>query len=213
MTSLPRSLKSGSRAAMRRLGPWLNRLRADRRGVAAVEFALLVPILLSLYFVTMEVSQAVETSKKVSRVASMTADLVTQQSTITQAEVKAVMDIGEALLQPYNRSAPAIMVTAIQMSTDATPKAVVVWSRKLKGGAHSPGIAKGTELNDVPAKLKVAGTFLVRVESALEYRPVITWTASQKTTLGLTAAFDKINMGDTYYLRPRMSDAVPCADC
>jgi Flp pilus assembly protein TadG len=198
---------------MCRLGSCLNRLRADRRGVAAVEFALLVPLLLSLYFVTMEVSQAVETSKKVSRVASMTADLVTQQSSITQAEVKAVMDIGEALLQPYNRSAPAIMVTAIQMSNDATPKATVVWSRKLKDGAHSAGIAKGTELTDVPAKLKVAGTFLVRVESALEYRPVVTWTASEKTTLGLTAAFDKIQMGDTYYLRPRMSDAVPCADC
>jgi len=191
----------------------MRRLRADRRGVAAVEFALLVPLLLSLYFVTMEVSQAVETSKKVSRVASMTADLVTQQSSITQAEVKAVMDIGESLLQPYNRSLPGIMVTAIQMSNEATPKATVAWSRQLKDGAHSAGIAKGTVLNDVPAKLRVAGTFLVRVESTLEYRPVITWSADGKTMLGLTAAFDKINMGDTYYLRPRMSDNVPCADC
>lgn len=207
------------RAAIRAPGSGSNPLRAvralgaDRRGVAAVEFALLVPLLLSLYFVTMEVSQAVETGKKVSRVASMTADLVTQQSSITRTEVNAVMDIGQSLLQPYSRSLPTITITAIQMSNEPTPKATVVWSRRLKDGAHSAGIAMGTVLDDVPAKLRVAGSFLVRAETGLEYRPVITWTASGKTELGLTAAFDKIDMGDTYHLRPRMSDTVPCADC
>ena len=51
----------------------------DRRGVAAVEFALIAPLLLSMYFVTMEVSQGIEANKKVGRVGSIVADLVTQQ--------------------------------------------------------------------------------------------------------------------------------------
>ena len=66
-------------------------LLRDRRGVAALEFALIVPLLLSMYFVTMEVSQAIETNKKVGRVGSMVADLVTQQQTITKAELDAIM--------------------------------------------------------------------------------------------------------------------------
>ncbi|MBE0692234.1 MAG: pilus assembly protein, partial [Aquamicrobium sp.] len=62
--------------AIRKLGGVI----ADRRGVAAIEFAFIAPLLLMLYFVTMEVAQGIETNKKVSRVGSMVADLVTQQS-------------------------------------------------------------------------------------------------------------------------------------
>ena len=42
-------------------------LLGDRRGVAALEFALIAPLLLSMYFVTMEVAQAIESNKKVGR--------------------------------------------------------------------------------------------------------------------------------------------------
>ena len=59
-----------------------------------------------MYFVTMEVSQAIETNKKVSRVASMVADLVTQQQTTSMAELEAIMQIGQSLLTPYYRSKP-----------------------------------------------------------------------------------------------------------
>jgi Flp pilus assembly protein TadG len=39
------------------------RLIPDRRGVAAVEFALVAPLLLCMYFVTMEVAQGIEANK------------------------------------------------------------------------------------------------------------------------------------------------------
>lgn len=203
-------------SAMRKAGAGARRLAArlwqDRRGVAAVEFAFIAPIMFCMYFLTMEISQAIETSKKVSRIGSMVGDLVTQQSTISKAETDALLTIGEALLQPYNRSRPTITVTAIQITTDATPKVLVSWSRKLSNGVYSAGAAKGTTTT-VPASLKVAGTFLLRVESQLTYTPVVAWSDSQEKTLGITAAFSSINMGDTYYLRPRMSDSVPCGDC
>ena len=50
----------------------------DRRGVAAIEFAFIVPVLLCMYFITMEASQGLVTDKKVSRIGSMVADLITQ---------------------------------------------------------------------------------------------------------------------------------------
>ena len=61
--------------------------------------------------------------------------------------------------------------------------------------------------------MNTPGSFLVRVESFLDYRPVITWAAADKKPLGLTAAFDNISMKQTYYLRPRMSSQVTCSDC
>jgi Flp pilus assembly protein TadG len=187
----------------------VTRFRSDLRGVAAVEFALIVPILLIMYFVTMEASQAVETSKKVGRIGSMVADLVTQQPTITKADIDAIMRIGTVTLQPYNRSDPTITVTAVQLTSDATPVAKVVWSRKLVNGVASAGPTSTT----IPATLNVAGTFLIRVDSYLGYEPVITWAAGSQQKLGLITAFDDISMNETYYLRPRRSLTIPCSDC
>jgi Flp pilus assembly protein TadG len=203
----------GSRSRrMSQISGWIGGLLHDRRGVAAVEFAFIVPLLLSMYFVTMEVSQAIETNKKVSRVGSMVADLIAQQQSISKSEVDAVMQIGGALLQPYNRSKPKIVITAIQITDESSPKVQVFWSRKLVEGATSVDAAKGTTTT-VPTALNVRGSFLIRVESDLAYKPVVTWAASDKPALGLTAAFDNISMSETYYLRPRMSPQVTCADC
>ena len=184
----------------------------DRTGVAALEFALIMSLLLALYLVTMEVAQAIEANKKVARVGSMVADLVTQMPAINKSELEGIMRIGEATLQPYNRSKPSIMVTAIEVDED-TPEALVVWSRKLVNGAFSTGLEEDDVITDLPPALRINGTFLVRVESSLAYRPVITWAASSKTTLGLTAAFDVISMKETYHLRPRRSTDIPCDDC
>lgn len=197
---------------LQRLRASLSRLRRDRRGVAAVEFAFIAPVLLSLYFVTMEVSQAIEVNKKVGRVGSMVADLLTQQQATNKSEVEAVLKIGESILQPYNRSKSKITVTAIQITDENTPKVQVAWSRKLENGAVGAGAAKNS-ITTVPDTLKIRNTFLIRVESQLAYKPVITWSAEGKQVLGLAAAFDGIGMKETYYLRPRMSSTVPCGDC
>lgn len=198
--------------ALTRFGERVTRFLRDGRGVAAVEFAFIAPILLALYFVTMEVAQGIETNKKVGRVASMVADLLTQQQMVAKSEVEAIMKIGESILQPYNRTVPKIVVTAIQITDEAAPKVLVAWSRKMENGSFAQDEPAGSATT-VPEKLKIKGTFLMRVETYLDYRPVVTWTADQKETLGLMAAFDNINMRESYYLRPRMSQAIPCADC
>jgi len=194
----------------------VKRLLADRQGVAAIEFAFVVPLLLCMYLVTMEVSQGIESNKKVSRIASMVADLVTQQQTTSKAELDAILQIGASLLQPYNRSTPKILITAIEVTDETTPKVKVAWFRKSGGDAEldkqCPDPTKGAATT-IPPALQTRGSFLIRVEDCLKYLPVISWAAESKKPLGLTAAFDKIPMKETYYLRPRMSSQVTCSDC
>lgn len=190
----------------------LLRLVGDRRGVAALEFAMVAPVLLSLYFVTMEVAQGIEANKKVSRIGSMVADLVTQQQSINRSELEAIMQIGSAILLPYNRSQPDITVTAIKLTDTSTPKAIVQWSRRLRNGAFMQGPVKGTE-TQVPTTLKIRDTFLIQVSAGLEYRPVLTWTAENKAAIGLAASFDRIDMDESYFLRPRMTAEIDCSDC
>jgi Flp pilus assembly protein TadG len=207
-------IRAGAQGRLSGPPEWLSRFHLDRRGVAAIEFAFIAPLLLCLYFATMEASQAIETSKKISRVASMVADLVTQQQqTTTPVELDAILDIGQALVQPYNRSKPKIVITAIQISDENTPKVTVAWSRARAGdGSGCPQEAKGATTT-VPATLNTRGAFLVRVQSCLDYRPVITWSATDKPASGWTAAFSNISMKETYYLRPRMSPDIACTSC
>ncbi len=192
-------------------------LRHDRRGVAAIEFAFIAPVLLIMYFVTMEISQAIETSKKISRVGSMVGDLTAQQaSTVNGTTLDQIMQIAQSTLMPYNRTRPTIIVTGIQMSNaeeGATPQATIAWSRKVVNGVYSGGEQAGDAVPDLPAKLLTPNTFLVRVESNLVYTPMIAWAANDKKLLGLTSAFDHLDMDETYYLRPRVTQTIACIGC
>jgi len=212
--------------AVKRAGKRVLDLVSDTSGVAALEFALIAPLLLSMYFVTIEVGQGIETNKKVGRVASTVADLVTQQQTTTTADLKVIMEIGKAILMPYGRSDPTIVITAIEITDEETPKVKVAWSRKRVGAAEptaDPDQPAGT-ITTVPDKLKIKGTFLVRVTATLDYKPVITWVTGQEAADQQDAAglgvMDKIfdsngalKMNETYYLRPRMSQTIPCSNC
>jgi Flp pilus assembly protein TadG len=206
---------NGIRNLARSISATAKRLACSRQGVAAVEFAFVAPVLLALYFVTLEVSHAIETNKKVGRAASMIADLVTQQSCVTSTSLDAIMQIGEATLQPYDRSQLAVHVTGIRISDEDTPKVTVAWSRMMAAtGATGPDPdEKADDPTTVPSELKIRNTFLVRVQTTLDYRPIIAWSADAKQTLGLMAAFDNINMAEQYYLRPRMSNSIDYNTC
>ncbi len=203
---------SSPKSPIARLRQAAARLVRDRRGVAAVEFAFIAPVLLSLYFVTMEVSQGIETNKKVGRIASMVADLVTQQPEVSTSNLDAIMRIGEAIIQPYGRTRPDIEITGIKMSDEENPRPLVVWSRQLADGDFDEGAAPGSDAA-VPEQLRIRNTFLVQVSTNLDYRPVITWAADNKASIGLASAFDRIDMREQYFLRPRMSQEITCTNC
>lgn len=190
----------------------VKRLASERRGVAAIEFALIAPLLLTMYFVTMEVAPAIDSSKKVGRSASMIADLVTQQQTVATNDLDAMMRLGEATILPYDRTKLKVIITAIEVTDEATPKVKVVWSRKMVNGAFSRDKTTGTATT-VPADLNVRNSFYIKVETSLLYTPMIVWSASEKATTGLLSAFDEINMKEAYFLRPRITSRVTCSNC
>ena len=191
------------------------RFCGDRRGAAAIEFALIAPLLLCMYFMTMEISEAVDTSKRVNRAGAMVADLVTQTNGTSKAEVLAIMNIGKAILQPYARSEPGFTVTAVTISNDAKPKATVSWSRQLlkSDGSYKKGPSEPKDDIVIPEQLLVKDSFLIRVESELDYEPIILWSDANKAKVGMGASRSVYKMKETFYLRPRTSPTVPCPDC
>ncbi|MGS1095674.1 TadE/TadG family type IV pilus assembly protein [Aquamicrobium terrae] len=203
---------AGALQMLRALTGRIIRFGRDRHGVAAVEFAFIAPIMLILYFITIEAVQGIETSRQVSRLGAMVADLVGQQDTMSKEALTGIMQIGETTMRPYNRSAPTITVTAIKISSDqkgAVP--TVAWSGKLVNGLYAAGPAKNTTVT-VPPELKIGDSFLIRVESNLGYKPVIAWSDKENAS-GLTGIFNNIEMNEVYYARPRIRREISCTNC
>lgn len=184
--------------------------RDDQSGVAAVEFAFIATLMITLWLGTMEISQGVEVNKKVGRSASVIGDLVAQGDVYTVAQINDIMKIGASVLLPYQRDAPRVTITEIAI--DAALNAKVHWSRRLDGTSFSTPFATNASVLDVPANLKIADTHLVRVETQLEYIPVTSWSIKQNAT-GPNGAYASVNMAETYYLRPRQGAWVDCNGC
>ena len=78
------------------------RLASDERGVSAVEFALLLPLMLTLYLGTVEVSQGIAADRKVTLTARTVADLVAQVSSINNTDMTNSLNAAAAVIAPYS---------------------------------------------------------------------------------------------------------------
>jgi Flp pilus assembly protein TadG len=176
--------------------PFIRRLGADARGVAAVEFALLVPILVLLYFGMAELTQGALAERRAQHTASSVSDLVAQDSTITAAQVDDVFDVGGAIVYPFPTTSLQMRVTSI--TTDSHSNATVDWSRA-SGGMTA--LTKGSSIT-VSSNIISASQSVIRAETTYVYTPAI----------GLIIKAP-ITFHETSYSRPRLSNQVTCADC
>jgi Flp pilus assembly pilin Flp len=108
------------RAAAQRLAAFRNR----EDGVAAVEFALILPIMAMMFVGAVEMSWAVSVDRRVSQVASSAGDLIARvESDITQSEVLDIAKIGSWLMKPYDQTKLKLdlsVVTSTAASATAT---------------------------------------------------------------------------------------------
>jgi Flp pilus assembly protein TadG len=162
----------------------MRRFGRDRRGVSAVEFALVAPVMIGLYFGVVEVSDGVGVDRKVSLTTAALANLTAQVATISSSDMTNILDASSAIISPYDKSKLKITVTCINI--DSTKKATAMWSVTRNGASNS-----GTMT--VPTALAVAGTQLVLAEASYAYTPIV---GSNIT--------GTINLSDKMYMSPRM---------
>ena len=168
----------------------LGGLAADERGVSAVEFAMLLPLMLSLYLGAVEVSQGIGADRKVTLTARTICDLVSQVSSIGNADMTNALNASSAVMAPFPITNLKVTVSSVKI--DAAGKATVDWSDTLNGTARTTGSTV-----TLPAALNVANTSLIWSEVQYTYKPVIGYVMTGTLTLK-----------DQIYMRPRLSDTV-----
>jgi Flp pilus assembly protein TadG len=166
------------------------RFARDDRGVSAVEFAMLLPLMVTLYLGSVEVSQGIAADRKVTMVARAVADLVAQVSTINNSGINNVLAAASSVMTPYDVSKAKVTVSLIKIDSNGNAK--IEWSDSLNGTARTKGAAVS-----LPSALKVPDTSLVWGEASYTYSPVVGYVIS-----------GTLNLKDQIYMRPRLSDTI-----
>jgi Flp pilus assembly protein TadG len=168
----------------------LRRLAGDERGVSAVEFAMLLPLMLALYLGAVEISQGIGADRKVTLTARTIADLVSQVPSINNADMSNSLNAAAAVMAPFPTT--SLKVTVSSVTIDANGKATIAWSDSLNGTKRAVGSTV-----TLPAALNVPNSSLIWSEVEYSYKPTIGYIVS-----GTLALKDQI------FMRPRLSDKV-----
>jgi len=185
----------------------LCRFKRDRRGVSAVEFAFVAPLMIGLYLSCAEISSGLDASRKVTLTASTLVELAGQFTTISTSDLTNILNASTATMSPFglNASNPFGLAstanpfwfasTAIPTATlsclkiDKNGNTTVAWSGTLNGTAHTAGSAI-----TIPSALAVPSTSLLLGEASYAYTPTVGYTIT-----------GTINLSDLMYMRPRIT--------
>src|SRR5262245_34671662 len=163
-------------------------LRGNNSGLAAIEFAMIIPIMALLFVGTNEFSAGVAVDRKVTLMARTLSDLTSQNTDVTDTQLTNFFAASTAIMTPY--SATPVQATITELWIDPnTLQARVQWSQ---------GAAPRTDgsIVAVPTALQIGNTYLIYSEVSYKYVPSVAWFINK---------VDGITLSDTTFTRPRQA--------
>lgn len=190
-----------------RAAQFLSRLKHDRRGVAAVEFALIAPIMIALYLGGVELTRLIGVDRKVSLASRVAADLVARESAaVTDTSLTTVCKGTLAMLNPFPTNALSITISSIL--TDNNGKSTIGWTRVFSNGncassaAGTGPLAAGSTVT-LPAGIAVNGASLISASTSYDYATLFNTVIDTAT----------VKLGEQSYMRPRNQNAICYKTC
>lgn len=186
--------------SLRHLG---NRFRRNQEGVAAVEFALLLPLFLVLYICVIEFTQAFMVQRRASHSASMMADIVAQAGTVTPAQLSDFFAVGGLIMVPYSSTPLEGTVTSLVLNDKGEARVEWSYGSKLPPLGHDKVVP-------VPAGiLEKEGDSVILAQTVYKYdSPFDIAVPGFSDYLSGITTFKR-----EFYLRPREVASVSCTAC
>jgi Flp pilus assembly protein TadG len=197
------------------------RARCDQRGVAAIEFALVLPFMFTLYLGVVELSKGYMASQRMTLVARTLADLTAQQqqlqtggtTNITDSIMSNIFGASSAIMSPYDPTKLTMTVSQVLLTNKADGtccQAKTDWTITKNGGRArpcqtlSPMTAAPVSVATIPPGFttppSTSGALII-ADVTYAYTPpfgsfqIWNWKASKT-----------FNMAQSQYMRPRGSN-------
>ena len=199
------------RVRMAALAAWRRALllRDDTRGVSAVEFAMILPLMFLMFFGMLDLTNGFAVKRKVSQISQGIADLASRYTTLAETDVSNFFIIADTMLTPYDKA--PLQASISQVYIDPTSKtAKVVWTRGdfpiATDAKGNPVVRKVNDIVSVPTDLIVKDAngnylpnqYLILGEANYKYVPTIGWVTSK----------GGVPLMNAMYTRPRQTSCV-----
>lgn len=156
---------------------WLDGLRRNEDGVAAVEFALILPIMLLVYIGSVEASALISMDRRVQLVTGTIGDLVARSSKVIDGStLEDYFAAAAGVMTPYPANDLEQIVTQVKVNEDES--VIVEWSRHYldgdytttSGDRHAEGAS--FTLPDEMIEIAVDGYVIVSETRYSNYKPL-----------------------------------------
>jgi Flp pilus assembly protein TadG len=161
-------------------------LLRNTSGIAAVEFAMILPIMLVLFFGTVEMSNGVAVYRKVTLMAHTLSDLTSQSQEVQDSELSNFFAASTAVMMPY--SSTPISQTITELWVNPSGQVFVQWS------SGTAPLTPGSPFASLPPNLAVANSYVIFSQVSYLYTPVV----------GYVMAKTGVTLSDFSYTRPRV---------
>jgi Flp pilus assembly protein TadG len=165
----------------------VRRFAGDQRATSAIEFGLVLPVMLALWFGAVELSEGIAINRKVTIVARTIADLASQQTlNIDTATMTNLMNATSAVMAPFPASVNGaaglkVVVSQIKIAGDGTT-VTVSWSN---ANQYGTALTAGNPFTTLPTPFKIANSYVILGTAEYDYTTsfIGRWVLSRNLTL------------------------------
>ena len=180
-----------------KLGRSAGRLAGDKRGVSAIEFVLIFPLLVGLLAGTVDFGQALMVSRKMDQIVGTLGDMVSQKSAWTTTDLDAIITGTAVIIQPFANTNLQIQMAVLDVATNLSTK--VKWARAY----HTTALAADSPSPvTIPSNIAEAGVQLIAVKAT--YSLTTPFSSLLRPITGVTS----YSYSKSYIMRPRVKDTI-----
>jgi len=174
----------------------MGRFARAQAGLAVVEFGLVLPVLMVLFYGTVEVTRFILITQKVEKLAHSIADVTAQEQNASAAVLNQAMAAASDIMSPYSMTTNGTILISSLYRAPNTAQATVNW--RYQGGGTLSAASHLGAVNTVPT---VPGGFtfserenVIAAEVFYRFSPLVSSRFFGTTTV-YRAAFYKPRLG------------------
>lgn len=143
----------------------------DRRGVAAVEFAYIAPVLLIMLMGTFELARGVSIDRRLNSVSAMASEIIAREDSITPADLDKVAAAMKHVMEPYDDDSLIIRLIGVRANSNDANNTKVEWSYEFSSNGSSVPYTQCQAYTLDPGLVSKGGSVIV-AEVGYTYAPV-----------------------------------------
>jgi Flp pilus assembly protein TadG len=176
---------------MRPLQSLYRRFAAATQGVAAVEFAMVLPMLVVLLLATFDGGRAIAAYMKMRAATYALASITNQYATIQSADMTSILGATSVVMAPFTSGTPSVKISQVIISSKGV--STIEWSAAQNTTARSVGSSISP-----PSAMVVNSSYLIFAEVSYTYTPLFGYFGSKS---GIT-------FSDNLYVTPRSVNCI-----